>query len=253
MSHDPHTPHHTVDVDDEYAVYQTSTMSALLAGLYDGDVTIAQLLEHGDFGLGTFNHLDGEMVILDRVCYHLRNDGSVEIAAGTDKTPFAAVMHFHSEKGFDITETITLAELTKRIDAETGGENLPVAVRIDGSFSTLHTRTVGAQKKPYPLLVDATAHETTNTLDDTTGTIAGFRTPRFEAAISVAGYHLHYVDEGRTSGGHVLDLVLRSGHVSITPITELRLVLPDTPEFRAADIDLSQVAAEEQKAEGTSA
>ena len=88
-----------VDPVDDYAVYQTSTMSALLAGLYDGDVTIAQLLTHGDFGLGTFNGLDGEMVVVDGVCYHLRDDGSVTVASGTDLTPFAAVMTFSERRG----------------------------------------------------------------------------------------------------------------------------------------------------------
>jgi acetolactate decarboxylase len=247
------TEHATPRVDrhDDYAVYQTSTMAALLSGLYDGDVTIQQLLTHGDFGLGTFNHLDGEMVVLDGVCYHLRDDGSVQIAEPTDRTPFAAVMHFASTKGFDVTQTLTLAELERRIDETTGGQNLPVAVRIDGMFSPLTTRTVGEQHKPYPLLTDATAHEAVNTLDSTQGTVAGFRTPQFEAAISVAGYHLHYADDARQNGGHVLDLTITSGHVSITPVAELRLVLPDTPEFREATIDLADVQAQEERAEGS--
>ena len=64
----------------DHAVYQTSTMGALLDGVYDGDVTIAELLRHGDFGLGTFNHLDGEMLVLDGVCYQLRGDGSAAVA-----------------------------------------------------------------------------------------------------------------------------------------------------------------------------
>jgi acetolactate decarboxylase len=243
---------HRVDTHDDYAVYQTSTMAALLAGLYDGDVTIGQLLTHGDFGLGTFNHLDGEMVVIDGVCYHLRDDGSVEVASDTDKTPFAAVMTFVGTQGFDVSKTTTLADVTRQIDELTGGENLPVAVRIDGRFTSLTTRTVGEQHKPYPPLTDATAHEAINTLETTQGTIAGFRTPQFEAAISVAGYHLHYVDDARKNGGHLLDLSLTSGHVSIAPISELRLVLPDTPEFRDAHFDLAHLEGQERTAEGTS-
>jgi acetolactate decarboxylase len=243
----------SVDPNDDYAVYQTSTMAALLSGLYDGDVTIQQLLSHGDFGLGTFNHLDGEMVVLDGLCYHLRNDGSVQIASPTDKTPFAAVMHFRSSQSFDVTLPTSLADLTKRIDHVTGGENLPVAVRIDGTFEPLKTRTVGEQQKPYPPLTEAAAHEAINTLDTTQGTVAGFRTPQFEGAVSVAGYHLHYVDDRRAHGGHVLDLAVTTGRVSITPIAELRLVLPDTPEYRQADINLANLAQQEQQAEGSSA
>ncbi|MBF4572461.1 acetolactate decarboxylase [Herbiconiux sp. VKM Ac-1786] len=241
----------SVDTQDDYAVYQTSTMAALLSGLYDGDVTIEQLLTHGDFGLGTFNHLDGEMVVLGGICYHLRDDGSVHIASPTDKTPFAAVMHFRSTQSFDVTVPTSLADLTTRIDHVTDGVNLPVAVRVDGTFAPLRTRTVGEQQKPYPPLTEAAAHEAISTLDETRGTVAGFRTPSFEAAISVAGYHLHYVDDSRSHGGHVLDLTLTGGRVSIAPISELRLVLPDTADYRAASIDLADLQRQEQQAEGS--
>ena len=91
-------------------VYQTSTMAALLDGIYDGDVTIADLLSHGDFGLGTFNHLDGEMVVLDGTCYHLRADGTARIASPQDKTPFAAVLQFRPDKTITVTEPSERAE-----------------------------------------------------------------------------------------------------------------------------------------------
>src|SRR6202046_1570034 len=84
-------------------VYQTSTIAALLDGIYDGDVTIAELLTHGDFGLGTFNRLDGELVVLDGVSHHLRSDGSVGVAAADDRTPFAAVTWFKPETTIPVT------------------------------------------------------------------------------------------------------------------------------------------------------
>lgn len=36
-------------------------LSALLQGDYDGEITYGELKKYGDFGLGTFNSLDGEM------------------------------------------------------------------------------------------------------------------------------------------------------------------------------------------------
>jgi acetolactate decarboxylase len=239
-----------IDEHDDYVLYQTSTIAALLAGVYDGEITVQQLIDHGDFGLGTFNHLDGEMVVLDGICYHLRDDGSVTTAAGTEKTPYAAVMHFHGNRHFHVDQPSTMTSITSQIDRLTGSPNLPLGVRIDGTFSTLRTRTIGQQRKPYPPLVEAAARETVNSLDNTVGTIAGFRTPQFEEAIAVAGYHLHYVDDDRLHGGHVLDLVLTAGRVSTAPISELRLVLPDTPEYRDAHLDLAQLAQQEQQAEG---
>lgn len=169
-------------------VYQTSTMAALLDGIYDGDVTIAELLTHGDFGLGTFNHLDGEMVILDGTCYHLRADGTATIASGQDKTPFAAVLWFCPDNTIAITKPADQAALTGLIDRTTPSPNLTYALRVTGAFTRVRTRTVMAQRPPYPPLTEATAHEPITDLEHVTGTLAGFRTPAYEQGISVAGY-----------------------------------------------------------------
>ena len=103
-------------------LYQSSTMGALLDGIYDGDVTIAEVLRHGDFGLGTFNHLDGEMIILDGVCYHLRADGSATVAAGTERTPFAAVTRFRADHTLAFTQPTNRDDATAQIDSQIGSE-----------------------------------------------------------------------------------------------------------------------------------
>jgi acetolactate decarboxylase len=241
----------TIDTNDDYSVYQTSTISALLAGVYDGSVTISELLTHGDFGLGTFNHLDGEMVILDGVCYHLRSDGSVTVAEDSDRTPFAAVTYFHPQRELPVETTTTRDALTAQVDEALESENVGASVRISGTFESVRTRTVGEQKEPYPPLVDATASQAENTITHVTGTIAGYRTPQFEDEISVAGYHLHFIDDSHRHGGHVLDFVLSSGKVEISPISELHLSLPATTEFLDATIS-TDVAADEHEAEGGS-
>ncbi|KQR22464.1 alpha-acetolactate decarboxylase [Agreia sp. Leaf335] len=240
-----------IDTNDDYSVYQTSTISALLAGVYDGTVTVSELLAHGDFGLGTFNHLDGEMIVLDGVCYHLRSDGSVTVATGTEHTPFAAVTYFHAKHELAIDTVTTRHALTALIDGTINSANVGASIRISGTFDSVRTRTVGEQKKPYPPLVDAAAGQAENTLTQVTGTIAGYRTPPFEDEISVAGYHLHFIDDSRTRGGHVLDFVLSSGKVEISPISELHLSLPETTEFLDATIS-TDVAADENQAEGGS-
>src|ERR1700746_345741 len=126
--------------DDE--VYQFSTISALLEGVYDGDATIADILRHGDFGLGTFNHLDGEMVILDGICYRLRADGHATRAAPTDRTPFAAVTRFHSDFEIAVEKRTGQAEVTAAIDRQIQSANLIYALRITGHLAELDTRTV---------------------------------------------------------------------------------------------------------------
>src|SRR6476661_8800723 len=72
-------------------VYQISTISSLLAGGYDGDTTVGELIRHGDFGLGTFNGVDGEMIVLDGQTYRATTDGLAHPVAPTELTPFAVV------------------------------------------------------------------------------------------------------------------------------------------------------------------
>ena len=231
-------------------VYQTSTMAALLDGIYDGDVTIADLLTHGDFGLGTFNHLDGEMVILDGTCYHLRADGSATIASGQDKTPFAAVVWFRPDKTINIEGQSDRAALTGLIDSAIPSPNLTYALRVSGSFASVRTRTVMAQQPPYPALTEATADEPVTDLGQVTGTLAGFRTPAYEQGISVAGYHLHFLTQDRQHGGHALDYVLDHGEVTICTASELHLCLPRTAPFLTADLSPADTNAQIKQTEG---
>jgi acetolactate decarboxylase len=231
-------------------LYQSSTMGALLDGVYDGDVTIADILHHGDFGLGTFNHLDGEMVILDGICYHLRADGSATVADDADRTPFAAVTRFKTDHTLVLTDPMNRADTTARIDSLIGSPNLMYAIRISGQFSELSTRTVMTQKRPYPPFIKATAGQAESRRTDVTGTLAGFRLPEYDQGISVAGYHLHFLDEDRSQGGHAMDFQIRRGKARICTLSELHLSLPRTPDFLAANLATADAAEQIRQTEG---
>ncbi|WUH89438.1 acetolactate decarboxylase [Streptomyces sp. NBC_00433] len=232
-------------------VYQTSTIGALLDGVYDGDVTIGELLRHGDFGLGTFNRLDGEMVVLDGVCYHLRADGSVSPAGADELTPFAAVTPFVTSTRFPITTPYDRQGLVRRIDEEIGSGNLIYAVRVTGRFDTVHTRTVMEQQPPYPPLTEATAGQQETVIRGAAGTLAGYRTPAYQQGISVAGYHLHFIDAPRHRGGHALDFLVTRGTVEISTASELHLSLPRTSEFLGASLSQADADSRIRRAEGS--
>jgi acetolactate decarboxylase len=231
-------------------LFQRSTIGALLAGIFDGDETVGELLKRGDFGLGTFNALDGEMVILDGTCYHMRSDGSVELADSDNHTPFAAVTRFTAEHRFTVDAPTTRADLSRRIDDAARSTNITLAVRITGRFSSITTRTVSAQTKPYPSLEEASRNETEIELRDVDGTLVGFRTPEFEHSIGVAGYHLHFLDDSRTRGGHMLDFAVTRGQVELMELTEIHLSLPTSGAFLTADLDPADGAAQIRHAEG---
>jgi acetolactate decarboxylase len=222
-------------------VYQTSTMGALLDGVYEGDVTIRELLRHGNFGLGTFNRLDGEMLILDGVCYQLRGDGSATVAELDQLTPFAVVTWFDADRRIDVSEPHHRANVKSLIDESLESTNLIVAVRVTGHFSVIRTRTVTEQHRPYRPFTEATQDQQEVTFTEVTGTLAGFRMPDYEQGISVAGYHSHFIDSDRHHGGHALDYRLTSGTVEISVRSDLHLSLPRTPEFLAAQLNRADV------------
>ena len=244
LEHGVHAP------DGDHTVYQTSTMSALLDGVYDGDVTIAELLRHGDFGLGTFNRLDGEMLVLDGVCHQLRADGSARVADSTALTPFAAVTRFESDHAIDVSAARDRADLTALIDDALPSQNLIYAIRITGTFERMSTRTVTEQHRPYPPLTQATSSQQETTFTNVTGTLAGYRMPDYEQGIAVAGYHLHFIDGARRHGGHALDYRIGRGTVEISTCSDLHLSSPSTPEFLGAELNHADLDGQIRQSEG---
>jgi acetolactate decarboxylase len=232
-------------------IFQVSTMSALIAGDYDGETSYAEVMQHGDFGVGTFNALDGEMAALDGDFYHLYADGSVAEVDPDDLTPFAAVTFFRADAEINVDAPHTRTELLARVDATLPSDRLFYAVRIDGFFSTVTTRTVARQSKPYPRLVAATSSQVERTYDDIAGTLVGFRAPAYAQGTTVAGYHLHFIADTRTMGGHVLDFELVSGVVAIDRDTDLHVEMPasrrDPTTGNTADIAAEIVRAENSR------
>ena len=216
-------------------LYQTSLMTALLEGVYEGDVTYGELHKHGNFGVGTFNDLDGEMVGLDGVFYQLRSDGSVTVVEADQKTPFAVVTNFEPEESFQIAEEIQKPGLLAKI-AEVVDANHFAAVRLDGSFKEVRMRTVKRQHRPFPPLNEATAHQDVTKLSNVSGTLAGFWTPAYAQGIGVAGLHLHFLREDKQAGGHALDFTLQRGMLQVETLSGLHVELPDTRQFRNADL-----------------
>ena len=211
-------------------LYQTSLMSALIAGIYEGQVTYGEIRKHGDFGLGTFNDLDGEMVGFDGTFYQLRSDGSARPVSDDQKTPFAVVTFFQPERELGVTQPMIKSDLLAMIEKKTDA-NLFNAIRVDGIFDEVRTRTVQRQTRPFPPLTEAAKHQTENIFTNLEGTLAGFRSPTYAQGIGVAGFHLHFLRKDKQAGGHALDYRLRAGKVQTCIVHDLRVELPTTAEF----------------------
>jgi acetolactate decarboxylase len=221
-------------------LFQASTIDALLVGVYEGDMTFAELKRHGDFGLGTFNNLDGEMIALDGKFYQVKDDGIAYPVEDSMKTPFSVVTFFEPDESFDMDEKLNDAQLKKYLDGRIPTENIFYAFKIEGIFGYVKTRSVPAQKKPYPALVEAVKHQSVFELHDVKGTIVGFRTPGFVKGVNVPGYHLHFITEDRKAGGHVLAFRVENACIKTDSMSELCVVLPKSAGFAEADLTKEQ-------------
>jgi len=210
----------------QHVAYQAGTLSALMDGAFDGDLALADLLRHGDLGIGTVAGLAGELVVIDGEAFVVEGDGTVSRPRPEVTTPFAVVCGFAPQHRFAVTAPTTLGELRARIDAVEGDPAVIVAVRIDGRFRRLAMRSVHRQHPPYPTLAEVTAHQTEWQLDSLSGSVVGFRFPDGVAAIDVPGHHLHVISDDRTAGGHLLDLEIASAEVRLDVSSDLHLELP---------------------------
>lgn len=235
---------------EESELYQTSLMSALIDGVYDGDKTIAQLLQHGDFGLGTFNELDGELVAFDSEVHQLREDGSARLARMDQKTPFAVMTYFRPTMFGALGAPLDKSEVQQIIDELIGSTNLFCAFRIDGKFERVETRTVPRQTMPYRPMLQAIERQPVFTFKESSGTLIGFRCPEYVQGINVAGFHVHYITGDRQGGGHVLDYRLTQGTVEVAKISQLRIDLPRTEHFQRATLHSDDMARAIEAAEG---
>jgi len=232
-----------------HEIFQTSLMSALLDGVYEGEMTVRDLLGHGSFGIGTFNSLDGEMLILDGTCYQLRADGTSSKADLNAHTPYAVVTNFVPHIESALPANVLRAEASTFIDHMTQSENYMYALRIEGDFEWITMRTVVKQQKPYRPMVEATDEDAIVELHNVSGVVVGFRTPLYEQGIGVPGCHAHFVTDDRTAGGHVLDFKLKSGTAALCLGTDLRLQLPMTDAFRDANLSPDDLEAQLKKTE----
>ncbi|WP_394282168.1 acetolactate decarboxylase [Corynebacterium sp.] len=219
-----------------HTILQNSLMSGLLDGIYDGEMTVGEILGHGNFGLGTFNALDGEMMILDGVCYRLRGDGTATIAELGDKSPFAVATNFVPRITAEAPRGMRRDALSAFIDELEPSANYMYAVRISGLFDDVTTRTVTRQEKPYKPMTEAVGDDAELHFRNVRGVIGGFRTPIYEKGIGVPGCHVHFVDDERSAGGHVLDYTVREATIELCPGTDLDLRLPLTTEFARGNL-----------------
>jgi acetolactate decarboxylase len=218
-----------------HTLFQVSTSAALVEGLYQGAVRVSRLLRHGDFGLGTFIDLDGEMVVLEGVCYRVTSDGLVSAVEGNRLIPYAVVTRFAAEFAMGSQQFKSFSELVAVCDALRSSENVFYAFRVEGKFSLVKTRVMKAAPHGTGLKA-ASSEQKEFAFADQKGTLVGLWSPGFAGSFSVPGYHFHFLSADRKRGGHVLECKAVDVTIDGCAMHEMHVSLPETAEFLKADL-----------------
>ena len=209
---------YTTLVQDRDTVTQLAPFLYILSGNYDGALTVAQYKAAGNFGIGTFEGLDGEAVLLDGVVYQVKGDGSVLQPEDTRTMPFGACTLFDDDLRRKMKNVDSFDRFGKALENSFEDKQIFYAVKARGLFKTVRVRSCDKQEKPYRPLAEATKYQHEYTYEKTRGTLVGFWTPPFvPGAIGVPGFHLHFLSDDRTQGGHVLDFQADALDITLDP------------------------------------
>lgn len=232
-------------------IYQISTLQALALGYTRPVVTVKELLEHGDIGLGTFEDVNGEMIVVDGQCFRATEDGTVREAEPDMGVPFASVAKADFYPCFEVRDIPDIEKmkeiLTLKIEEDFGLNSMHI-VRIDGAFNRVCARSESAYRSQHVDLKDILSQTQRDFMfENIAGTMVCIYYPDYMDGINAPGWHLHFLSEDQSKGGHVFDLELESGKVQLAKINNIEIQLPTEPAFdtyslkEASGNDIKQV------------
>src|SRR3990167_5058691 len=213
-------------------LFQTGNPSAMFSGVTEGDMTFAQLKDKGNFGLGTFNGIQGEMVAVDGHFYQIGKQGKTVLAQPDWKTPWAQLVTFSPESSINLNKIANISELKSIIDSKLTNRNIPYAIQIKGQFNYLKLRT----KTPRKALQMKNIHEDIYNLNAVSGTLVGFWFPEYLLNLALPGYHFHFISDDKKLSGHVLDLNADKLNVAFAEVDTINLKFPHTEVYKKAKI-----------------
>lgn len=213
---------YTTLVQDRDTVYQVAPMLYVLSGNYDGATTAAQFKAAGNFGIGTFDGLDGEAILIDGILYQAKGDGSVATPEDSRSMPFGACTLFDSNTRCTMKHIASFEIFSKTLETNFKNKQIFYAVRADGVFKTIRVRSCDRQSKPYRPLAEVTKSQHEHTYENVRGTLVGFWTPPLvPGSLSVPGFHLHFISDDRKQGGHLLDFQSDALSITLDPTKRL--------------------------------
>lgn len=233
-------------------LFQVSTIDALLAGVYDSKFNLRKLKKHGDFGLGTFNKLDGELIMLDGKIFQVTHDGKVNRPEKEIETPMAATNFFYSDYEVEVEKNIIqsfeeLQNLVKEQIIQRTKSNYFHAIKVHGRFGKLKVRSVPKQERPYIPLKEVIKNQSIFDLENINGTMVGYWNPEYIKGINVPGFHFHFISDDENSGGHVFSFEgLTEFKIEVDRLNKIKIFLPNDQDFQNADLGKDRSSALEK-------
>lgn len=220
---------------DEDTVFHYSVLKALDNGVLEGTMKVGDLKKHGNLGLGTYNKMDGEMVVVDHVVYRIPQDGKIIIPSDETLIPYSIVTFYKQEKVIRLEGNIDYPALSAFADSIIPSRNLFYAFRITGEFRYIKCGGASAQERPYDksltqMLAGRPVYEGKNIK----GVLVGFWCPEYIGDINTHRFHLHFLSDDKTMGGHLMEFTAGSLEIGYDVKHSYRILLPDTRDFRDA-------------------
>lgn len=216
---------HGDETNSSSVLYQAGSFAIFEKGEYSEVFSIDEMNHLGNFGVGGFEDMDGELLQLDGTVYQITKDGLVNTPPGDTGVCFGNTLNFTPESSYTIQETSTLEELYAVIKESLPDPEQIYAVRVDGPFTNLSFKSIPIQEKPYPPLSAVIDNQSIFHLENATGTIAGFWFPNWMDGVNYAGFHLHFITDERDAGGHILTAESGVNTLSIQQVSQLNLYL----------------------------
>ena len=211
---------------DRDTLFQIEAFNTFITGKYDGYMPYSELAEHGDFGIGTFHELDGEMIALNGIFYQIPIDGKPKQVDPTIKAPYATVTFFEADITKTLENSVNYLEIQNIIQSLMPTENAIYGIKISGTYIYAETRSVPAQTKPYPTIAEVVENQSIFFLNNVSATAVGFWFPRSMDGVDYPGYHLHLITDDNSAGGHLLDFIVENATIEIDQTNSFNLILP---------------------------
>ncbi|MHB8578667.1 MAG: acetolactate decarboxylase [Ignavibacteriaceae bacterium] len=221
-------------------VFQSAPIISLMGGVMNDNFSVSKMKKMGDFGLGTFNGVDGEMIYLNGVVYRVNSEGIVNIPANSEKVPFVTELFFRADTVIDLNDTLNYSGLDNFIDEALPSKNAIFAVKVIGKFISIQARSEEKQSKPYSSLSDVLKHQTIFNFKNIEGTMVGFRFPLYMNELNAPGYHFHFLSENKNHGGHVLNLMTKHVKIEIEFVKNFKMRIPSSTDFKKNNFEGSK-------------